>query len=315
MHTRTVFILLGALALALAFPRHGDAEDRTETIVGAIGWKELDYRDNVLVEERSFDQDGVLLGERSFNPEALPVVNKRYIREDGRLVRIEASDAAGNPIGVMRYQYDRDGRLLVAKAEGIFGDEAVGVVSSSGGPQGSWIESARSTKVFAYDEEGRAILLQVMKEGKVARIERRNYGKKGFPSSIAIEDKTEGSSTTVTYDDAGRESSRKIEKDKGAEDETRYLYDASGRPVEERRVLGGHELALKRIYGKDGKLARTETRRDGSLVLAIRYDADSRTEELYEDGALFVKATYKGGRKVKDEFYVDGALSRSREYQ
>jgi hypothetical protein len=61
-------------------------------------------------------------------------------------------------------------------------------------------------------------------------------------------------------------------------------------------------------------LTREETLRDGSLILSVDYTDDGRVEELYDDGQLFVKATYVGGRKVKDEFYSNGVVSRTREY-
>jgi YD repeat-containing protein len=305
--------LLVLCSLALALPCA--AEDRTERIAGTKGWKELDYRDDRLVEERSFDESGVIVSERDFSPEALPIVTKSYLREAGRLVRIEASDASGAPIGRMVYQYDRNGRLLVAKSEGVFGDEAVGVVAVAGSPQGSWVESGPSATVLAYDDAGRAVLLQSMKDGKASKIERRTYGEKGLPSSIAIEDKAAGFTTETSYDAAGRASQKKVSNDKGEETLTRYRYDEAGHPIEESTRSGGHELLVKRSYSAEGKVARAETFRDGSMVLAVEYSEDSRIEELYEEGFLFVKATYKGGRKVKDEFYADGALARTREYQ
>jgi antitoxin component YwqK of YwqJK toxin-antitoxin module len=304
-----------ALLCAIASARPCAAEDRTERIAGSKGWKELDYRGDKLAEERSFDTSGALLEERSFNAASLPVVTKRYIRSGGLLLRVEASDAAGSPIGSMSYHYDRDGRLLIARAAGVFGDEAAGIVASEGSPQGSFVESSSAATVLAYDGQGRATLLQDMKEGKVSRIERRTYGEKGAIASIAVEDKSSGSTTTISYDEAGRESGRRAVGPKGEETVTSYGYDDSGRLLEERTAVGDHELSVKRIYAEGGALARAETRRDGALVLAVDYAGDGKTEELYEDGRVFVKASYKGGRKVKDEFYADGKLERTREYQ
>ena len=63
-----------------------------------------------------------------------------------------------------------------------------------------------------------------------------------------------------------------------------------------------------------GKIAREETRQDGQLLLVVSHTDDGRVEELYEDGMIFVKATYVGGRKVKDEFYADGVLLRQKDY-
>jgi YD repeat-containing protein len=290
-------------------------EDRTERINGAAGWKELLYRDDALVEERSFDADGGLLMERSFSPEAIPVVTKRFVREFGHIAKIEATDASGNPIGGMSYHYDRDGRLILVSSEGVLGGDAVGMMTSSGTPQGSWISSESKTTIIAYDEAGRANLLQYMKDGKVTSIEKRNYGTGGALASVAVDDKSSGTSTTISYDEKGRQSQRKEVAAKGEEALTQYDYDDSGRLVEEEKRSGGHVLSTRRSYATDGTQSRVETRRDGSLILAVDYAGATRVEELYEDGTLFVKATYIGGRKVKDEFYADGVLQRSREYQ
>ena len=68
------------------------------------------------------------------------------------------------------------------------------------------------------------------------------------------------------------------------------------------------------MYSESGTLTRKETLRDGSLVLSVDYTKNGRVEELYDDGQLFVKATYVGGLKVKDEFYSNGVVTRTREY-
>ena len=290
-------------------------EDRTERIDGATGWKELLYRNDALVEERSFDADGGLLLERSFSPEAIPLVTKRFIREFGHISKIEATDASGIPIGARSYHYDREGRLLLVSSDGVLGEDAVGMMASSGTPQGSWTSTGSKTTIIAYDEAGRANLLQYMKDGKVTSIEKRNYGADGVLASVDLDDKSSGMSTTITYDEKGRQSQKKEVAVKGEEALTRYGYDDSGRLVEEEKRSGGHVLSIRRSYATDGAQSRVETRRDGSLILAVDYADTARVEELYEDGMLFVKATYVGGRKVKDEFYVDGALQRSREYQ
>jgi YD repeat-containing protein len=308
-HLALAFLLLAAIAAAESF-----GEERTERIDGAKGSKELVYRDGVLVEERSYDLRGALLEEKAFSPDSLPIETKAYVRVGGRLLRVEDRDSSGVVIGSMAYYYDSNGRLLGMTAEGSLGSGSAGMISSEDGPQGSWIKGS-STTVLAYDEAGRAIVIQTMQDGKALSVEKRRYGEKGVIASTLIQDAASGSSTELLYDEKGRQSQRRDTIKDKPEIKTVYRYDARGRLVEEERNQGSHSRLMTSSYAEDGSLARVETRLDGKLVLAVDYVENGRVEELYDEGLLFVKATYAGERKVKDEFYDDGSLLRTRDYQ
>lgn len=306
---------LSLLLIVLAPAIMCAGEDRVEKINGAKGSKELVYRNDSLSEERSYDLRGGLIEEKSFGPDSLPIETSSYIRKDGRLSRVEAKDATGAIVGSLTYHYDSDGRLLGLASDGSFGTGKAGMVSSGGTPQGSWTEAGSTTTVLAYDESGRALVIQTMKDGKGISIERRTYDEGGILSSVVTEDKVAGSSSELLYDKKGRQSQLRDIPAKGAETKVQYRYDDAGRLVEDLRRSGIHTISVSREYATGGALSRVETRRDGELLLAVDYVENGRVEELYDAGELFVKASYFGGRKVKDEFYSDGALLRSREYR
>jgi antitoxin component YwqK of YwqJK toxin-antitoxin module len=290
-------------------------EDRIESIKGEKGSKELTYRNGSLAEERSYDAEGGLLEERSFGPDSLPNLTSSYERAEGRLVKIESRDASGTIVGTMTYHYDSKGNLLGVAAAGSLGSGSAGMISEGGTAQGSWTTDSATTSILGYDESGRAVVMQTMKGGKAALVERRQYDDEGVLSSVAREDLASGSTSELKYDGKGRESGRTDVPAKGPEIRTQYSYDDSGRLVEELRRVGSHATSIRNSYSEDGSLARTETRRDGELVLGVEYVENGRVEELYEDGIIFVKAHYIGGRKVRDEFYSEGALLRSRDYE
>ena len=251
-----------------------------------------------------------------------------YIREGGRIVRVEAVDAMGSPSGSMAYRYDRNGRLLGVSSEGSLGKGAAGMIAAWGLPQGSWITrpggaakaaaaaaaASAKTTVLGYDDSGRATVVQTMLDGAALSIETRSYGEGGILSSTKIEDKVTGLSSDLQYDGDGRLAARTDTPAKGQILKTEYRYGDSGLLVEELARQGGHRSSKAYEYGEDGKVSREETSRDGELLLAVDYIENGRVEELYEDGSVFVKATYIGGRKVKDEFYLDGVPFRTREY-
>jgi hypothetical protein len=322
---RSCLVVAGLLALAGAALASG--EDRTETIADLKGSKELVYHDDVLAEERSFDASGSILQERLFDSSSLPVETRSYIREGGRIVRVEATDAMGSPSGSMSYRYDRNGRLLGVSSEGSLGMGTAGMIAAWGLPQGSWITrpgggaraaaaaaASAKTTVLGYDDSGRATVVQTMLDGAALSIETRSYGDGGILSSSRIEDKVSGLSSDLQYDGEGRLATRTDTPTKGQVLKTEYRYGDSGLLAEELARQGGHRSSKAYEYGEDGKVSREETSRDGELLLAVDYIENGRVEELYEDGSVFVKATYVGGRKVKDEFYLDGVPFRTREY-
>lgn len=301
-------ILLGS---SLAF---AEEDERIESVQGAKGSKELVYRGDNLVEERSFDERGALVEERSFDSSSLPVETRSYIRVEGRLCRVEARDSSGEVSGLKSYHYDSSGRLLGVSLEGGFGAGVAGMIAAGSVPQGSWTVGDK-TVVLAYDELGRAVLSQTMKEGAALSVERRVFGESGLLESQTLEDKLSGLIQETRYDEKGRPASRIDTPAKGPQEKREYGYDDAGRLVEERRAKAGHKTRIVKAYGEDGSLISEETSQDGKLILVVSYDKDSRVEELYEEGEPFVRASYSGGRKVKDEFFSDGIVVRAREYQ
>ena len=302
-----------------------EGEDRTEKIADSKGWKELVYRNNVLAEDRSFDVQGAILTERFFNTSLIPIETRNYIRVGGRITRVDAVDEFGSPSGSMTYRYDRNGRLLGINSEGAFGAGTAGMIASLSVPQGTWVSNSghgsetgdsasMKTTVLGYDESGRATIVQTMQNGKAISIEKRVLDEDGLIVSVQIEDSISGLSTSKLYDSKGRVSRRTDTSIKGQPTRTEYRYDDSGRLAEELSFRGGHRASTVFSYSEDGSVVREETSRDSVVLLSITYIENGRIEELYENGIVFVKATYIGGRKVKDEFYLDGVPIRAREY-
>ncbi len=311
---RGLAVLAAVMGLALASAPMARGEERIESISEAQGYKELVYREDILVEERKFDEFGALLEERRFDSASLPIETRAYIRKDGHLIRVEVRDQDGEATGSRSYHYDSAGRLLGLSSEGSLGKGAAGVISSGSSPQASWTADTTTT-VLGYDENGRVVLTQSMKDGSALSVERRSYGEKGALASIRFEDRKAGSSRDSAYDEKGRLVSRTDTPAKGTSEKTAYRYDDADRLIEELRQKGSHRTIISKAYDEAGSLVREETRLDGELALVVEYLEGGRVEELYEDGLPFVRASYSGGRKVKDEFFAGGKLARTREYQ
>jgi YD repeat-containing protein len=302
--------ILGALSLVLS----AQAVERVETVQGKDGSKELVYRDESLVEERSLDERGALLEERFFDASSLPVEKRAYIRAQGRLVKVEASDSAGQVTGTRSYHYDLGGKLVGTSSEGSLGTGAAGMLLAGSSPQGSWTSDTLSS-VQGYDDQGRVNLRQITRDGKPVSIERMEYWASGAIAATIVEVAATGLVSETRFDEAGKMLYRTETPVKGLAEKTEYRYDDQGRLSEELRRRGAGLTRVTKAYGEDGKLAREETLLDGELLRVVEQVEGGRVEELYEDGLLFVRATYREGRKVLDEFFADGELVRTREYR
>jgi RHS Repeat. len=305
------------LSAALAYCEDSSdpkGEERVERLDSSKGYRELVYRSDALTAERFFDSQGALLEEKLYGPDSLPYETRSYLRSGGRLLGVEARNASGEIVGSMRYRYDRDGRLLGLDSEGSFGEGGAGMIASSSGPKSSWTQDGLTT-ILSYDAEGRAVTLRSSKDGEAQTLEKRSYGEGGALKSVSIQDKAKGKDSELAYDAEGRLTLKKERSGSGPENTTSYRYDKDGRLVDETSRQGAHKSRISRSYAADGSIARVETSIDGELVLAVENVEGGRIEELYDEGQLFVRASYAGGRKVKDEFFVDGQLVRTRDYR
>ena len=69
-------------------------------------------------------------------------------------------------------------------------------------------------------------------------------------------------------------------------------------------------------YAADGALQREEYRVKGALVKVTRQGPDgTRTEELYREGQPFLRISYEGEEKIREEVLAGGEVVRVREYR
>jgi hypothetical protein len=330
MRKLSVFFCLGIILASPFGARTADtggsgAERVERTALPGGTSRERVYRGSALVEERIVDKSGALLKEIFFAAEPSTDADEGAIAEtwnylrspSGRLQRVEIRDSRGDLVGTREYRYDGSGRLLGVSLSGDAGSESAGMLSSGAALQGTWVSTPSSTTVLAYDDRARPTALQTMREGNVVLVERRIYGEGPFPIRIETENKASESKTVVECDAATGRSTVKIELRSGRETaRTTYGYDEAGRIREETtRDVAGNVTKRSLTYKTDGSLEREETRYNGIIMSAVEYLDGSRIEELYRGGELFVKATYRDGRKIKDEFFSKGEKLREKEYR
>lgn len=274
---------------------------------------ETEERDGILVAERSYDASGALLEESRYGPEGL-VETRTYLRDSGRLTKVEAKDSKGALVGSLDYRYDGRGRLVAVIPSGSLGAGTVGMISSGPSPSGSWAADGSRLTVQRLDEKGRPLRIETLAGGKAIARRKYAYGEGVLPIRVEDEDLAAQTSLVSEYDGAGRILIKSEYLKAALRSRSEYRYDAAGRLTEERSRNKGSLVLRTLSYDEEGTLAREETRTDGVLTGAVEYRGELRIVERYHEGLLFAKTTYRSARKVKDEFYVEGVLSRSKEY-
>lgn len=306
-----VLLILGGI-LTYAEDDNSPVE-KIQRIESSDGYRELSYSDDRLSSERSFDRQGALQSERFYDENRLLSEIRRYYREKGRLKQVKAFDPLGKEIGAIDYRYDAEGRLLGVDLSGVLGSGTAGMLSSDQGPEASWTQDNQTT-VYAYNDQGQIEGRYTMKDSATLSAEKREYSEKGRLESTSLEG-SKGSLTQKTiYDKDGRVQET-IEGEGENTVHTKYRYDEKGRISESSKSQGTHRISSKFSYDSDGKLIKTEISLDGVLQSVRQNLKDSTIEEFYDEGQLFVRASYKDGRKIKDEFFADGKILRTREYE
>ena len=304
---------LGILLIAAGFSQLA-AEDSVVQRPDPRGSRSLTYQDGVLVEVAIFGPDSSLL-EEDFFRQAVVVERRIYVRSGGKLVRIDVLDARGTRRGGAVYRYDAGGALLSVSMDGSFGSGSAGMLAAGMPPLAAWTEDRGQVMVVRYDDRGRSTLAAIESDGSLRSSRATEYGAGDLPATVTSFDASSSTTTVTSFDESGRPILIVASRGGSELSRTQRRYDAGGRLVEETTRAGGSTTIVRTAYDSDGTTRDQELYRDGQLFERIRDPGPNRTEELYQNGDLFVKVHYLNGRKIKEEFFVDGSLAWTREYQ
>jgi len=168
-----------------------------------------------------------------------------------------------------------------------------------------------------YDVRGRLISRERwagdgLEEREILRYE----GDGGTPVGSTLIDHVAGITTERSFDENGYLRLLEVRRDGEVVDQTRYERDPEGRTtLAARRGPGGIEQ-WRYEYDDQGELLREEYRVRGFLERVTVHESENRSiEELYRDGAPFMRVVFQDGEKVREEFLKNGAVVRTREFK
>ncbi|MBN1836206.1 MAG: hypothetical protein JW820_10175 [Spirochaetales bacterium] len=249
--------------------------------------------------------------------------------EGGVLVR--RTEYTYSPAGrISARAYDGEGRLLFTDTALLSRDRALREVRRDPGQRDpsrlalsmagdrlveERIGGAGQTMIRRYDLQGRVFERERWLGARLAERETLFYsGNDETPVRSTLVDYVSGSTTERSYDGNGNLQEIAVERDGRVVEQTRYERDSEGRAVlaVRRGPLGLEQWRYE--YDEEGQLAREEHRLRGSVQRVTAYQGGERSfEELYRDGAPFMRIVYRDGEKVREEFLKDGAVVRTRE--
>jgi YD repeat-containing protein len=290
---------------------------RWEISSAGTGREEKEFASGSLEARRLSSADGTLAIEESFRAGAL-VERTAFTWSDGMLAQARTTGPDGVLLRTDEYLYRRNGSLREVRRSVPSG--AVDGARFFWGSTG--IAQARSTAgtglfVTRYDAEGRVTSRERRAAG--ALVSREEFVFR--PGSGALESSVEslpgqGRIVRRQYDEAGRLILETAEGSKDAGERTEYTRDAEGKLTAKKRLglLGLEEWRY--AYAAGGELSVERYSRRGALEKVTTYlGGGRRVEELYAQGEAFLRVTWEGSRRVREEVLDAGQVVRGRDLQ
>lgn len=284
--------------------------------------EEREFSSGTLVARRISSPAGALLEEDQYAKGGLSQ-KSLYTYASSRLVRVRVIAADGEIISTDEYFYgSRGGLREVRRTSAKEGSHTSWFVEGSSGLAEERQTSGDSVFVARYDTHGRVVEKEsrkgkeiVEREDFVYRADSGHAGGRDLLASSTERHPGESRVISRTYDASGRLQAEETSVGGKVTEEIQYAWDDKGRVT---RKLRRSSLGLEEwryVLDDKGKTTREDYFSRGSLQKVTLYgDNDTRTEELYQGGALFLKVYYEGDRRAREEVYDDGSLIRQRTF-
>jgi hypothetical protein len=304
---------------------NGGAEERRWTLVRSADGRteEREERGGVIAARRLSGAAGELLQEELFEA-GRPSSRSVFEYASGRLVRARVFAADGSLSSTVEYRTAPSGRLREVRWTAA--DGSLRTVSQAAGGTGSVaggaaVSEERSREgdgwtTTRYDETGRAAVREQGGPGGLVSRQRLLYaGGSLTPVSSTTEWPAEKKVVETSYDAAGGEIAETATVAGVVTERVAWTRDEAGRVLVMRRTGAGGTEEVHNTWTADGTLEREEHFVRGARVKNVIHSAaDERVEELFDDGELFLRVTYRGEERIREEVILDGTVVRVRTF-
>jgi hypothetical protein len=276
--------------------------------------EERDFLAEALVSRRVYAADGAMVSEESYRDGAL--IEKSVSSYAGsRLLRTRTVGPDGKELHSEEYLYTRSGRLREVRrvsVDGQAGDSRFFSGSSGLAQERNAVGSALF--IARYDTRGHVVSRERREADEL--VSREDFIFR--PDSDALLSSVErlpreGRTSRRQYDEKGRLLLENVSGPGNTSERIDYIWDENDRASAKKRhsAAGLEEWAYR--YDAEGGLVREDYSRRGALEKVTLYSGkNSRVEELYADGEMFLRVSWEGERRVKEEVFEQGTLVRER---
>jgi YD repeat-containing protein len=268
-----------------------------------------------LVALRVYDAQGNLLREEEYANGALSRTSV-LAYTGGTLRRTRVLGPDGAQLSSTEYLYAVNGSLReVLRTEDGGGLNISSTVTGPAGVSEQTASAGEARQVVRYDGSGRIIDTERRRGDTLVSRELFRYrADSDLLDSSTEELPVDGKTIERRYDEAGRIVSETSES--GGGEETTYARDDKGRLIAKtRRTPAGLEV-WRYTLDASGGVQREEYSRRGSLQKVTTYGKGrERTEDLYRDGALFLRVYFDGDTRLREEVHSGDAVLRERTYE
>jgi hypothetical protein len=297
--------------------RDGKEERLWETFRSAGGrTEEREFAQGVLAARRLYGPDGNLL-EEDLHSKGKLSQKFLFTYASSRLAHARVLAADGSLQYNKDYFYTSQGSLREVRQSG--GKEEArdsSFVAGRTGPSEEWNRNGDDLFVSRFDNRGRTIEREHSEGKDLVSQEDFVYCTDSDNLFFSVEKRPKDQQVaTRTYDAGGRLQTETISVGGKVTTETSYARDEKGRVTRKlQRGTSGLE-EWRYVFDQEGKTIREDYLRRGSLEKTTLYGQnDTRTEELYQGGSLFMKVYYQGDRRAKEEVYADDKLIKERSF-
>jgi antitoxin component YwqK of YwqJK toxin-antitoxin module len=282
--------------------------------------EEREIVDGALAARRLYAPDGSLLEEDQYSKGKL-TRKSLFTYASSRVIRVRVLSADGALEYNKDYSYTSRGSLReVRETGGKEGRETTrdsAFIAGRSGPSEEWNRNGDELFISRFDDRGRTVEREHRTGKELVSREDFTY-QKDSDNLLSSVEKLPGEGKTITraYDPEGRLRTESVSAGGKVTEETSYTRDDKGRVLRKLQRDANGLAEWRYTLDQAGKTTREEYFRRGSREKVTLYGQDdTRTEELYQAGALFMKVYYEGEHRIREEVYADGKVIRERKYQ
>jgi hypothetical protein len=293
----------------------GKESRRWETSWGEVGSprEEREFASGRLAAVRVYDPSGSIMTEESYRDGALSEKTV-FTYAGSRLSRVRTTGPDGVFLHGEEYLFTTRGAL-----RGVMRTLADGQSMQSRFFAGSsGLAEERNTVgealfIARYDTRGRVVERERRDAQGLAS--REDFLFRLESNTLESSEETlprEGKLARRRYDEQGLLAVETVTGAEGAVERIEYSRDPDGRVTVKRRQSAAGVEQWVYSYDAGGDLATEELLVKGSRQRLTVYTDAGRVEQMYADGEMFLKVTWEGERRVKEEVYEGGVLVRER---